>query len=319
MVRAVRVLAVAVVVLLALTGVAVAAIIGTAGSDTLTGTPGDDALYGLAGNDRLNGLQGNDDLDGGPGADDIRGGPGDDAVSYGGTSAPVTVTLDDQANDGAAGEGDNVHTDVEDIYGGAGDDRLTGDAAGNTIDGGAGNDTIVGGKGFDFLYGGPGDDVIDARDGTQDVVDCGAGRDRAIVDRVDLVTGCERRGSALPSARATATIHHFWLASATFTRVAQLDVVDVHPVPATIGVACHGGGCPFARRSVRVTSAAGKSFTAAFRGAKLRLGTRVEVRVTAAGRLGKYVGFTMRRHRLPRVREACLAPGSNAPMRCPGA
>jgi Ca2+-binding RTX toxin-like protein len=317
MVRAARVLAVAVVALLALTGVAAAAIIGTAGSDTLTGTPGDDAIYGLAGNDNLNGLQGNDDLYGGPGADDIRGGPGDDAVSYGGVSAPVTVTLDDRANDGAAGAGDNVHGDVEDIYGGTGDDSLTGDAADNTIDGGAGNDTIVGGTGFDFLYGGAGNDVLDARDGEQDVVDCGPGDDRAIVDRVDLVTGCERRGTALPSARATATIHHFWLAGATFTRVAQLDVVDVHPVPATITVRCHGDGCPFARRSARVTTAAGRSFTSSFRGARLRVGTRVEVRVTAANRLGKYVRFTMRRRRLPAIREACLAPGSSAPIRCP--
>ena len=38
----------------------------------------------------------------------LNGGDGTDAATYGGRAAPVTVTLDNQANDGEAGEGDNV-------------------------------------------------------------------------------------------------------------------------------------------------------------------------------------------------------------------
>jgi Tol biopolymer transport system component len=70
------------------------------------------------------------------------------------------------------------------VRGGATDDRLCGFA---------GNDTLVGGAGRDGLYGGEGNGVIRARDGSFDVVGCGAGRDEVVADRVDLVgVDCER-------------------------------------------------------------------------------------------------------------------------------
>lgn len=78
-------------------------------------TPGDDSIYGRGGGDVLLGMAGDDELDGGRGADGLSGGPGHDSVSYEG--APVDVTLDGVANDGAAGENDNVLLDTEDVYG----------------------------------------------------------------------------------------------------------------------------------------------------------------------------------------------------------
>ncbi len=75
------------------------------------------------------------------------------------------------------GEGGN-----DAIFGGAGDDRLYG---------GPGNDVITGGAGADRIYGGPGSDTIYANDGERDFIDCGAGRDRAVVDSVDVVKNCE--------------------------------------------------------------------------------------------------------------------------------
>jgi hypothetical protein len=68
------------------------------------------------------------------------------------------------------------------LLGGAGDDKL---------DGGSGNDMLTGGAGADLLLGGDGSDTIYAADGERDVIDCGAGRDRAVVDSVDKVTNCE--------------------------------------------------------------------------------------------------------------------------------
>ena len=68
--------------------------------------------------------------------------------------------LDDVANDGLAGEGDNVDSDVENITGGAGKDTLTGSNAANTILGGGGSDTIFGQGGSNTLDGGPKDDTI---------------------------------------------------------------------------------------------------------------------------------------------------------------
>ena len=85
------------------------------------------------------------------------------------------------------------------LYGGGGDDRLFGRGGG---------DLLVGGPGRDLLDGGPGDDTLRARDGEQDVVRCGSGVDRAIVDHVDTTVGCETRSeptpAPLPSARTPA-------------------------------------------------------------------------------------------------------------------
>jgi RTX calcium-binding nonapeptide repeat (4 copies) len=189
------------VVVLVVIGTATAdavTVFGTGGNDSLTGGPDDDSLYGRAGADALNGAGGNDDLDGGPDADDLRGGPGtDDAVVYAGTTG-VMVTLDDDDDDGAPGERDNVHRDVEDIYGGEGDDTLTGSTVRNTIDGDGGADRLRGGEGPDFLFGGGGNDGLDARDGERDLVDCGPGEDVAAAEQVDRTIGCDVVTGTLP-------------------------------------------------------------------------------------------------------------------------
>lgn len=168
-------------------------LMGTDGDDVIAGTPASESIYARAGNDVINAGAGDDELDGGMGADAYNGGAGSDSVAYSGT-ASVVVTLDGIANDGAAGEGDNVATDVEDIFGADGPDKLTGSATANTIDGGAGDDKLTGGGGKDRLFGGDGDDVIDSRDGVVDHVDCGPGSDTATIDRNDIVSlDCERR------------------------------------------------------------------------------------------------------------------------------
>jgi Ca2+-binding RTX toxin-like protein len=81
------------------------------------------------------------------------------------------------------------HDDV--ILGLAGNDTVAGGAGSDRIHGGPGNDIVTGGSGDDRLYGGPGSDTIYAADGERDTLDCGPGRDRAIVDPFDHVTGCE--------------------------------------------------------------------------------------------------------------------------------
>jgi Ca2+-binding RTX toxin-like protein len=51
----------------------------------------------------------------------------------------------------------------------------------------------VGGAGSDRISGGAGNDVIRAKDGTRDVIRCGAGRDTVVADRSDKVRkDCER-------------------------------------------------------------------------------------------------------------------------------
>jgi Ca2+-binding RTX toxin-like protein len=119
---------------------------GGDGNDELNGGSRADQLNGGGGNDTLHGNGGNDRLNGGTGADNMFGGEGIDTVTYADRTAGVNVSLDNVANDGTAalasaiGEGDNAHSDIENIVGGKGNDRLIGSDAANTISGGDGTE-----------------------------------------------------------------------------------------------------------------------------------------------------------------------------------
>ena len=139
------------------------------------GTPGNDTFIGGGGPDRYNGEGGDDFIAGQGGADCLSGDTGGDVII------------------GGAG------TDVLD--GGPGGDRLEGEGGADQIYGGGGGDHIEGGDGADAInpeagadtvLAGPGNDRVVARDGTRDVIDCGAGNaDVALVDPFDKVTNCE--------------------------------------------------------------------------------------------------------------------------------
>jgi len=138
---------------------------GGAGNDVIFGMNDGDRLTGNAGNDRLDGGDGNDLLDGSDGADVMRGGGGfADGVDYSGRANPVLVDIsnDSRANEGEAGEGDQVYSDIENIFGGNGNDILIGNAASNVISGGDGNDAITGNGGHDKLIAGRGSDSVSA-------------------------------------------------------------------------------------------------------------------------------------------------------------
>jgi Ca2+-binding RTX toxin-like protein len=149
---------------------------GGSQNDSLSGGDGNDSLEGQSGDDALNGGAGTDLLYGHEGADDLLGGDGRDTVDFGGGSAyyGATVTLDDVANDGAEGEGDNAHADNENIIGTAGPDVLVGGPGSNTISGGDGYDTIV------TREGGP---AVASRDN----VLCGADEDTVLADPTDQI------------------------------------------------------------------------------------------------------------------------------------
>lgn len=197
-------------------------------TDDSTGTA---TVLGGPGNDTLQVLSMRAVLDGGPGddllqpdyattraqaiptpGDIVRGGDGVDTVSYLGvdTTSTITVTLDGIANDGIAGEGDNIGADVENLVAPAfASVHFTGSAADNRLSGGSWDDTLVGGGGIDTLLGYGGNDTLDARDGMPgDRVDCGDGVDIAYVDEGDIVVDCEQvivaqaTRPALPTLRA---------------------------------------------------------------------------------------------------------------------
>lgn len=164
-------------------------------ADSLSGSDDDDQVEGGPGDDLFGPETGRDTLRGGDGADAV-------AVSEGASGATLRISLDGTADDRTDGNA-NVQPDVEGVLGdvasgpfGAAptpaDLVLTGNAQANTLRGGTGDDLIDGLGGNDTLAGGAGDDGIQARDGAIDTVACGAGSDSAVVDLVDLVSGCEK-------------------------------------------------------------------------------------------------------------------------------
>jgi Ca2+-binding RTX toxin-like protein len=111
-------------------------ITGNSGANTLTGGLGHDALNGMSGNDILNMGAAND------GADQARGGPGTDTALYNLRTGNLHISLDGVANDGARGERDNVHGDIENVVSGRGNDLLMGNKFDNRLNGGGGHNTL---------------------------------------------------------------------------------------------------------------------------------------------------------------------------------
>ena len=79
------------------------------------------------------------------------------------------------------------------LDGGAGADTIFAGGGNDTLYGRAGNDVLRPGTGSDKAFGGGGDDTIAAADSQSgDRIACGAGRDRVIADKGDIVArDCE--------------------------------------------------------------------------------------------------------------------------------
>jgi Ca2+-binding RTX toxin-like protein len=152
-------------------GVALAANkVGTNGPDTLRGTNKADNLLGRGANDILLALAGNDNLLGGPGKDIVNG--GDENRLSGGN---------------------------KNMVGGSGNDSVIGGRGSDNVLGEEGNDLVADGPAREFstdnVSGGDGNDVVAAvnRPAFVDIVSCGGGFDRVIVDRKDvLAPDCEK-------------------------------------------------------------------------------------------------------------------------------
>ena len=143
---------------------------GGFGRDTAFGGPGNDTVTGGIGNDRLFAGEGNDTVNGNFGRDLISGGPGDDRSTGGPGNDKIF------ANRG-----------VDESFGGDGNDVLWALARAD-----------VPLPGVDTLHGENGNDRFRTRDGEPDVIDCGAGRDTAVLDEVDVIvdaTSANPKGS----------------------------------------------------------------------------------------------------------------------------
>ncbi|WP_445500766.1 calcium-binding protein [Microvirga sp. G4-2] len=124
---------------------------GGSGADQLTGNGEDNRLSGNAGNDVL--VQKEND-----GNDVMSGGSGIDTVSFSGTAgATINLALTSAQ---ITAYGTDTLTGIENLSGGSGNDRFTGNTLANILKGNSGNDTLDGGYGKDVLYGGSGKDIF---------------------------------------------------------------------------------------------------------------------------------------------------------------
>ncbi|HEY8382952.1 MAG TPA: cadherin domain-containing protein [Microvirga sp.] len=123
-------------------------VISSTGADRLTGNEADNVLRSGGGMDVLEGWYGNDTLDGGTEAD---------TAVFSGT-LDATVDLRRQGEAQNTGHGVDTLIGIENLKGGAGNDRFIGDNGANSLIGGAGDDTLQGGGGNDTLDGGAGQD-----------------------------------------------------------------------------------------------------------------------------------------------------------------
>lgn len=164
---------------------------GSDGPDTIVRGPGDDTIRAGSGDDRVYSRRGSDRIYAGAGADRVHAGRGNDRI-FGGAGA-------------------------DRLFGEKGADRIQGNQGHDAIFAGAGRDTVHGGPGSDVIFaksrqdidgrrdrrgdrvfGGKGDDVINTRDGERDIISCGPGRDRAVLDFKDRIvdaSGGNRDGS----------------------------------------------------------------------------------------------------------------------------
>jgi Ca2+-binding RTX toxin-like protein len=90
----------------------------------------------------------------------INGGGGANTLDYTAYLSDVTVTLTNLTATGTGGV-----SNIQHVFGGAGNDSLTGDVAANIFVGNAGNDTLFGNDGRDILIGGTGADLLDGGNG----------------------------------------------------------------------------------------------------------------------------------------------------------
>jgi Ca2+-binding RTX toxin-like protein len=122
--------------------------------EDVDGGAGNDSIVGNTADNRLNGGLGNDTLDGGT---------GNDFCILGDANNTLDLSLPSSQN---TGEGLDSLTNIENVYGAAGNDSIIGNTANNRLAGGSGNDTLNGSTGNDWLLGGTENDtyIVDSTD-----------------------------------------------------------------------------------------------------------------------------------------------------------
>jgi Ca2+-binding RTX toxin-like protein len=135
--------------------------------ENVIGSGTQDYLLGDGFANSLSGGGGNDNLQGYGAVDTLNGGAGVDTAFFDDKTSSVVITLNGATAVTATvgGVKDDSLVNIENLFGGAGNDTLSGDAKGNSLSGYSGNDTLAGGDGADVLSGDAGLDTLDGGNG----------------------------------------------------------------------------------------------------------------------------------------------------------
>jgi hypothetical protein len=286
------------------------AIAGGANDDTLNGGDANDVLSGGDGNDTLNGGLGADDYFGDAGNDTIRANDGiAERISCGtgvnrADNDPIDIIADCDGFFDSDGDGFNTFVDCNDANPGIhpGAQEIFGNGADENCNGRDDANPDKDGDGFPVPLD-CNDDDASIHPGTLEI------RGNNVDENCDSVA----QGFAL----LRSLISTNWQFNSSFTRLRSL-VVRNAPAGARITVQCQGRGCPFKNTKRRTVprDLAPISLKRYFGNAKLRIGARVIVGITATGVVGRTYTWRMKANELPAQSIVCRRPGESKGRAC---
>jgi hypothetical protein len=106
-----------------------------------------------------------------------------------------------------------------------------------------------------------------------------------------------------------------WAFSKTFAFATELALSGL-PRKSHVAVACHGGGCPFSKKSFAAPKHGKLDLAPALKQRHLSVGSTVDLQITATNTVGEVVRFTVLSGKLPHESFLCLPPGAHNPSAC---
>jgi hypothetical protein len=134
-------------------------------------------------------------------------------------------------------------------------------------------------------------------------------------DKIDQ--DCNGRDAPFPLLRRTIEAFSATYPLGRYTTFTSMTVKPVRPGD-RLKLTCKGPGCEMSKKTIKVRKKARKlSLLRHLKGAKLRKGAVVQLRITHAGTIGRVGKWQIRAPKTPKSTRTCLRPGAKKPSRCP--